>query len=109
MVAACATASARLRSTRRSACRRSLACEAVTADVRGHKRYCMRWPLDATPAARGCLWIRLRSATCGRPTCDRRLMWLPPTRDRPSARPGPSAVWPPLLHVRTLGAIAGLE
>ncbi|RWV79255.1 hypothetical protein GW17_00059647 [Ensete ventricosum] len=79
---------------------RPLACEAAVAGVRGRHlrgRYCTWWPLDTTPAARDCLLMWLWSAACGGPVCDRRLMLLPPTRDRPSARPGSSVAWPMLL------------
>ncbi|RWW09798.1 hypothetical protein GW17_00026696 [Ensete ventricosum] len=54
----------------------------AVASVRGRGCYCTRWPLDATPAARDCLLMRLQSAACGRPVFNRRLMQLPPTRDR---------------------------
>ncbi|RWW68023.1 hypothetical protein BHE74_00024495, partial [Ensete ventricosum] len=86
---------------------RPMACEATAAGVRGRGRYCTGWLLDAALATRGSLLMRQWSAACGRPACDCRLMRLSPTRDQPSARPGPSVVWLPLLHVRTLGAAAG--
>ncbi|RRT74559.1 hypothetical protein B296_00013921 [Ensete ventricosum] len=53
--------------------------------------FCTRLPLDAAAVSR--LWqARVR---------------LPPTRDRPSARPGSSVAWPTLLPVHTLSAAAG--
>ncbi|RRT31613.1 hypothetical protein B296_00058895 [Ensete ventricosum] len=57
--------------------------------------------------ARGRHLMRLRLAAYGRPVCSRRLMRLPPTRDRPSARHGPFVAWPTLLLVCTLSAAAG--